>query len=127
MRYRAVLLSALLAGAIGVTGCGDSAVAGDSAEGPGTVVVGLDTMRFNPETISVKAGEPVKITFRNAGILIHDYISEGADRNVKLANIGGGKQASGIFQASKPGTYNVVCIQPAHKEAGMVGKIIVVE
>jgi uncharacterized cupredoxin-like copper-binding protein len=88
-------------------------------------VAGLDSMRFAPEAITVKAGQPVRIVFRNQGVLVHDYISEGAERNVRLANVPGGRTASGTFQANKPGTYNVVCIQPAHKEAGLVGKIIV--
>lgn len=125
MRYGSILLGTLVLVAMSATGCGNSAVAGDGGAAPGTLVVGLDTMRFNPDTISVKAGEPVTISFRNSGVLLHDLISEGADRNVKLANVAGGKQVSGVFQANKPGTYAIVCIQPAHKEAGMVGKIVV--
>ncbi len=125
MRYSSILLGTLVFAAVVAGGCANSAVAGDAGAAPGTLVVGLDTMRFNPETISARAGEPVTITFRNGGVLLHDLITEGADRNVKLANVAGGKQVSGVFQANKPGTYNVVCIQPAHKEAGMVGKVVV--
>lgn len=125
MRYGPILLGTLVVAVVGVTGCGSSAVAGDAGTAPGIVVVGLDTMRFNPDTISAKPGEPVTITFRNGGVLPHDLITEGADRNVKLTNVASGKQASGVFLANKPGTYAVVCIQPAHKEAGMVGKVVV--
>ena len=125
MRYGSILLGALVFVAVGAGGCGSSAVAGDAGAAPGTLVVGLDSMRFNPDTIGAKAGEPLTISFRNGGILAHDLITEGADRNVKLINVAGGKLASGVFQANKPGTYAVVCIQPAHKEAGMVGKIVV--
>ena len=126
MRSRAALCSALVALAIGLTGCGGSAGATESTgDSPGTVVVGLDTMRFNPETITVKAGTAVKFTFRNGGILPHDFITEGADQNVRLVNVTGGRSGSGTFQASKAGTYAVVCVQPGHKEAGMTGKIVV--
>ena len=106
-----------------VRGSGGGATEGD--DGSGIVVAGLDSMRFAPESITVKAGEPVKIVFRNQGVLMHDYISEGAERNVRLANVPGRRTASGTSQADKTGAYNVVCIQPAHGEAGMVGKIIV--
>lgn len=82
-------------------------------------------MRFVPETITVKAGEPVNIVFQNAGIIAHDLISQGADTNVTLVNVGGGKRQSGTFLASKAGEYRVFCRQPGHTEAGMVGKIIV--
>lgn len=126
MWARAALCSALVALAIGLTGCGGSAGATDAAgDGPGTTVVGLDTMRFNPETLTVKAGTAVKFTFRNGGILPHDFITEGADQNVRLTNITGGRSGSGTFLANKPGTYNVVCVQPGHKEAGMTARIVV--
>ena len=82
-------------------------------------------MRFEPETITVQAGQPVLIAFKNKGVIVHDYISSGAEKNVRLANVLGGREARGIFQASKPGTYTVLCVQPGHKEAGMVGKIVV--
>ena len=126
MWSRAALCSALVALAIGLTGCGGSAGAtAAGGDAPGTTVVGLDSMRFNPDTITVKAGTAVKLTFRNGGILPHDLITEGADQNVRLTNITGGRAGSGTFLASKPGTYAVVCVQPGHKEAGMVGKIVV--
>jgi uncharacterized cupredoxin-like copper-binding protein len=124
MRYRPLLFSVVVAGAVGLAGCGGGTVSG-AGDGGGITVTGLDTMRFSPETITVKAGEPAKIVFRNGGLLPHDLISEGADTDVKLANVGAGRTASGVFQASKPGTYAFVCIQPGHKEAGMVGKLVV--
>jgi plastocyanin len=122
---RLVIYGALLAGALALAGCGGS---GDAAAaqnaGPVIVVQGLDTMRFSPDPINVKAGEPITITFKNAGVIAHDLITEGADRNARLVNVGGGRQQSATFLASKPGTYNVVCVQPGHKEAGMVTKIV---
>ena len=121
-----------LAGAVLLAACGGGAGSGaagggDAGAGAGTstTIVGLDTMKFNPETITVKAGEPVKITFKNAGMLPHDLVTEGGTRNAKLVNIGAGKEQAGTFMAPKPGTYAIVCTQPGHTEAGMVAKITV--
>jgi uncharacterized cupredoxin-like copper-binding protein len=119
-----IALGALIAGAA-LTGCGTSNSSAASSTGSRLEVSGTDTMKFEPETVHVKAGEAVTIVFKNRGIIVHDYISSGADQNVKLANVLGGREASGTFQATKPGTYQVLCQQPGHKEAGMVGKIIV--
>lgn len=105
-----------------LSGCGEPTQA---ASGPVVEVGGTDMMRFEPETVTVKAGETVTISFRNKGIIVHDYISSGAEKNVRLANVLGGREARGMFQASKPGTYQILCQQPGHKEAGMVGRIVV--
>ncbi|HEX2185036.1 MAG TPA: plastocyanin/azurin family copper-binding protein, partial [Chloroflexota bacterium] len=129
MSKRAVLLPCLLLlASLALVGCGAGANAGENGQeagGPSITVIGLDTMKFSPETITVKAGEPIKIVFKNGGFIPHDLITENGDRNARLANIGGGRQASGTFLAAEPGTYPFVCIQPGHKEAGMVGKIVV--
>ena len=121
-----------IAGAVLLAACGGGAGSGaagggDAGAGAGTstTIVGLDTMKFNPETITVKAGAPVTITFKNAGMLPHDLVTEGGTQNAKLVNIGAGKEQAGTFMAPKPGTYAIVCTQPGHKEAGMVAKITV--
>lgn len=114
---------ALCAGAVWLSGCGQTAETAPS--GPAIVVDGTDTMKFEPATVHVKAGEAVTIAFKNKGVIVHDYISSGADKNVRLANVLGGREARGTFQANKPGTYQVLCQQAGHKEAGMVGTIVV--
>ena len=116
------LAAPLLVAALLAAGCGE-VIPADA--GPAIEIGGTDTMRFEPETITVKAGQPVLIAFKNKGVIVHDYISSGAEKNIRLANVLGGRTAQGIFQASKPGTYTVLCVQPGHKEAGMVGKIVV--
>jgi len=111
----------LIAGA--VTACGQPTAAAPS--GPAIEIGGTDSMKFDPETITVRAGEAVTIAFKNKGVIVHDYISSGATTNVKLANVLGGREARGVFQANNPGTYLILCVQPGHREAGMVGKIVV--
>jgi uncharacterized cupredoxin-like copper-binding protein len=120
------LLACSLGAAALLAGCGQTSSAAP-VEGPLFEVGGTDTMRFEPETITIKAGQAVTIVFRNRGFIVHDYISTGAEQNAKLANVQGGREARGVFKAAKPGTYQVLCLQPGHKEAGMVGKIVVTE
>ena len=118
------MVCGLACGALLLGGCGTTGVAA-STNGQTINVTGNDAMRFQPDTITVKAGQPVTIAFKNAGIIPHDFVSDGADTNVRLVNVGSGRTQSGTFEASKPGTYQVVCSQPGHKEAGMVAKIVV--
>ena len=117
------MLCGLAATTLFIGGCGGAAETAPA--GPVITVSGTDTMRFNPETIEVKAGQPVTISFKNAGVIAHDFITDGADKNARLVNVGGGRTQTATFEASKPGTYQVLCNQPGHKEAGMVGKIVV--
>lgn len=121
------LLSAagLLAGGLLLTGCGNAAPQADSTSGHAVTVNGYDNMKFDPPTITVKAGETITIQFANKGILPHDLITQGADRNATLVNLSAGKMHRGAFQATKPGEYAFVCVQPGHREAGMVGKVVV--
>jgi plastocyanin len=104
--------------------CGGAAGSAGAA-GPVVGVVGYDTMRYAPETVTVKAGEAVTISFTNRGILPHDLITQGAETNASLVNVTAGREQRGTFRADKPGEYAFVCIQPGHKEAGMIGKIVV--
>jgi uncharacterized cupredoxin-like copper-binding protein len=121
---RALAFCALAAGTLFLGGCGGTA--GETASaGPSMTVTGIDAMKYAPDTLNVKAGEPVTIVFKNSGIIAHDLVTSGADKNVKLVNLGSGKQQRATFEANKPGTYEFVCQQPGHKEAGMVGKIVV--
>lgn len=102
-------------------------VPGASASGPGVAmtVEGLDSLKFKPDTVNVKAGQPVNVTFKNSGNLVHDFVTIGLDQNASIVAVGGGKVQSATFLANKAGTYQYVCNEPGHKEAGMVGKIVV--
>jgi plastocyanin len=106
-----------------VAGCAANGAA--AARGRIVEVGGLDSLRFDPDTIRVRAGEAVTIRFRNRGALAHDYVTYGGQQNAALTDVAGGGAAEGTFVATKPGAYPVVCVQRGHKEAGMVGTIVV--
>lgn len=78
---------------------------------------------FSPSLITVKAGEQVKITFKNTGRLIHNLIVEGLAISTKT--IGGGKSDIIEFTAPASGTYTFFCSVPGHRASGMTGSLIV--
>jgi len=80
---------------------------------------------FEPKEIRVKAGM-VTFMVRNEGAVEHEFIIEGVTTH--------GEHASETFRPGvthevevelKPGTYPVSCNVAGHREAGMVGTIIV--
>ncbi|MGI9146123.1 MAG: cupredoxin domain-containing protein [Chloroflexota bacterium] len=106
----------------GTASTGSPAAASSSAAQTVTVQ-GTDTFKFQPATLTVKAGQPVQLTFSNTGQTLHDWsLADGAGQPVKII-AAGGASASGTFTIAKPGTYTFICSQPGHEAAGMKGTI----
>jgi nitrite reductase (NO-forming) len=119
----ASLLSACSAGA-----SADPKAATAPAAPPATAqrvtVKGLDTMRFDPPTVTVKAGQPVTLTFTNEGQIIHDWtLSQGVPQRVQIV-AQGQQERQATFTVDRPGTYAYVCAQPGHEAAGMKGTLV---
>jgi plastocyanin len=94
----------------------------DSAPQEITIVT-LDSMRFEPATLTVVAGRPVRLTVRNQGSTTHDFtLSKGVARPVKVT-VKGGETDSATFTIPRPGAYQFVCAQFGHTMAGMTGTI----
>lgn len=86
----------------------------------------LDTMRFVPDTFTVKAGQTVCVELTNKGVLIHDFVFRDGDKETRV-ELSGGKQGVALFTApTVPGEYEFACIVPGHTEAGMKGVMRVV-
>ncbi|MBI3969920.1 MAG: cupredoxin domain-containing protein [Chloroflexi bacterium] len=102
-----------------------AAAAGGTARlaGDGSLTVTAKEMEFNVTTIEVARGAKVAITFQNAGRIPHNLTIAGL--NLATATIEGGQQAKLEFTADRPGEYEFFCSVTGHKEAGMVGKLIV--
>ena len=84
-----------------------------------------DSLRFAPQSVEVRAGQPVELTLRNGGSTLHDFaLTEGVSGPVKI-EAQGGQAANGTFSIDKPGTYTFVCSVPGHAPGGMRGTIIV--
>ncbi len=86
----------------------------------------LDTMRFVPDTFTVKAGRTVCVELTNKGVLIHDFVFRDGDQETRV-ELSGGKHGVALFTApTVPGEYEFACIIPGHTEAGMKGVMRVV-
>ena len=76
---------------------------------------------FSPAGINVKAGERVKITFRNIGQAPHNLVLEGLGITTKTIN--GGQTDTVEFTAPSAGTHAFFCSVPGHRSAGMEGSL----
>ncbi|OGO35124.1 MAG: hypothetical protein A2Z03_05690 [Chloroflexi bacterium RBG_16_56_8] len=115
--WAAIALVAVLA-----TACGGGA-------GPATggtalnVSVNANEFKFDPATINAAPGQTVSLTVKNTGSIQHTWVVTRA--NVKVT-VDPGKTVTQTFTApTAAGTYEIVCDVAGHKEAGMVGQLIV--
>ncbi len=126
---------------------GHDGEAGDLLEVTINVVEGR-TWRYEPATLEIPAGQRVRLTYVNDGRAEHDMeipglpasnvereggvahdVSLGGghrDDDVVAAHAMPGTTAVVLFTPTQPGEYDFNCTLPGHKEAGMVGRIIVV-
>ena len=88
------------------------------------VVLTATEWAFEPETITVKVGEPITLVLRNDGAIEHGVEVSAFGLHVH-AEIGA--TVKGSFVPDKPGTYEFACEISGHREAGMIGKLVVIE
>jgi uncharacterized cupredoxin-like copper-binding protein len=99
-------------------------------------------MLFTPALIEVRKGEQIRFKVRNPGALAHELVIGTQDEldahadmmlampdmqhdepnGIRLAS-----QASGdlLWQFTNAGEFPFACLIPGHREAGMVGKVVV--
>lgn len=121
------------------------AACGSKAEsGPGEILVKVkNEFTYDPSTITVKAGEEVKITFENTGSVEHTFNILKADAELEhimeempseehlheellmdMHETAPGASNSATFTApTEVGDYNIVCTLPGHIQAGMVATL----
>lgn len=113
-------------------------------------ITGRD-ISFDPGQLSAPAGAPVRLTFINEGMMEHDWevpelqvsnytiISEPATMSARMTERLAAAQAAGIpyagagagetmvveFTPDSAGAYEMLCVVPGHKEAGMTGTFTV--
>lgn len=99
-------------------------------------------MLFMPAKIEVKKGEQIKFVLRNNGELDHEFILATTADNLKHAEAmqknpdmehddPNGKQLAPkktgeiVWKFTKAGQFEYACLIPGHREAGMIGTVVV--
>jgi plastocyanin len=118
-----VAVVALVAGALSVAAIPREAGAGVSEE----VLAGLPALdspgfTFDQTELRVRVGELTAMRLDNSHAIPHSFDVD--ELNVHVA-MPPGKSALALFRPTEPGTYTFYCNLPGHREAGMVGTLIV--
>jgi len=132
-RFTAVLLMGLTLMLI-LSACGSS----NNGSNGTTLNITMTDFKYDPSAWTVPAGKPVTVNLKNTGTVPHTWTVmskpvSGSYTAADQANVlfDSGVIASGAsktvtFNApGTPGTYQVICTQPGHIEAGMVGQLTV--
>ncbi len=123
-----------------------AACSGSTSTGASQITLEVSNLHYQPATIEVTAGQPVKLTMRNNDAVEHDF----SIMEIPMATMGAtpapmaGHDMSGMvtdpqlhmvaamgatntmeFTPTKPGTYEFFCTVPGHKDAGMKGTLVV--
>ena len=102
-----------------------------------------DTMRYTPDTLTVRRGDTIKFIVKNSGKQTHEMVigtqkelNEHSELMRKfptmeheepyMIHVSAGKTEEMIWQFTKAGEFHFGCLIPGHFEAGMKGKISVV-
>ena len=99
-------------------------------------------MAFEPARIRVRKGEQIRFVLENEGTDDHEFVLATPDENRKHAELmkqfpdmehddpnakrlAVGEHGEILWKFTKAGTFEFVCLIPGHREAGMVGKVVV--
>ena len=103
-----------------------------------------DTMRYTPSELKVKKGATIRFVVRNNGKLMHEMVlgtmadlKQHAELMKKhpgmvheephMTHVAPGRTETLVWQFTKAGSFQFGCLEPGHFEAGMIGKVEVVE
>lgn len=100
--------------------------AGAGLAAPAGAEVAASEFKFEPNTLSIRAGETTFVV-KNAGAIAHNFVIEGQGGQsiARIPNIAVGATEQ-VTATLAPGTYTIVCTLPGHRAAGMVGTLTVV-
>lgn len=99
-------------------------------------------MMYIPEKVAVRKGEQIKFVIRNNGELDHEFILATTEENRKHAEemkknpemehddpnakrLAPKKANEIVWKFTKAGTFEFGCLIPGHREAGMIGTVVV--
>jgi plastocyanin len=128
MKWIAILFPGLaVLGLVGLSACANQPPAG-AAEGKIQVEIVATEMRFSPNRIDARVGQPVLITIVNRGSVRHDL----AFPSIQMPSLRGvetltmpGQSTSLTLTFDTPGTYTFLCTIEGHAASGMTGAVFV--
>ena len=99
-------------------------------------------MIFVPERVEVKRGEQIRFLLRNNGALDHEFVLATRDDNLKhteemkknpemdhddpnAKRLQPKKSGELVWHFTKAGEFEYGCLIPGHREAGMIGTVVV--
>jgi len=89
---------------------------------PQEIRVDASEFKFDPATLTVKVDQSVRVIVTNTGALEHTFTIADLGVDEKLPV---GQTVTVEFTPAQSGTFELVCTTPGHKEAGMVGTLVV--
>ncbi len=114
---RMFLLGVALAALTALPACGPATPA------PSSITVLAKDIEYGTKEIRVKVGQQLTVELDNIGALEHNLLID--ELSVDIANVAAGSKKSATFTPQAAGQYEFYCNVPGHREAGMVGKLIV--
>jgi uncharacterized cupredoxin-like copper-binding protein len=120
-------------------------IAGDAKDATRSIDITMsDDMRFTPSSIEVKEGETIRFVVQNKGQVLHEMVigtKKALDEHAALmlkfpnmehddahmAHVGAGRKGELVWKFNRPGDFDFACLVPGHYQAGMVGRIKVVQ
>jgi plastocyanin len=121
MRKTIFMLAIVALMAIALVACGGGSSSSSSVSGA-NISVTMTEFKFDPMNVTVAPGQTVNLTLTNKGSIDHTWIVVGTTIKFTVA---AGKTTTQTFTAPAAGTYVIDCDIAGHKEAGMVGQLIV--
>ena len=118
-------------------------IAGKPAQVTRTITLDMtDTMRFTPDTLTVKEGETVRFVVRNTGRMLHEMVIGTPDELAKhaammakfpnmehdeayMVHVDPGKTGEIVWHFNRAGSFEFACLIAGHYEAGMRGTLTV--
>lgn len=119
----AAAIAALVVAIVGVRSDGSSQSASGATGGARpTIEVTLNDFSFSPATITIPTGGAT-LKLSNKGAATHNL--QVADLGIKSPDVVSGETYSLEVGGQSAGSYKVICPQPGHEGAGMVGTMVV--
>lgn len=128
MKWIAILfLAVAMLGLVGLSAIVNQR-SGGAAEGNNVVEVVATEMRFSPNRIDARVGQPVLVTLVNRGSERHDLAFPAIEmpslRGVETLTMAG-QSTRLTLTFDSPGTYPFLCTIPGHAASGMTGAVFV--